>query len=193
MFVVLCPTNSRKSCVRSQFMRMWKIPFCLCLLLELGGGTFASVRAVSYVLTFVSIVYTANYLYLSPATINLYSTPEPATGVCIGDKIVFTCKVLRTGILQWAVDSINTNPYDPIQFHVAQDALGIKDEPFPDIFNATLLRAEQNSTYDVLGNLTSEITVIVTSTLLGKHVYCSNGSHSEGASIIIEEKCKLSN
>ena len=91
------------------------------------------------------------------------------------------------------MDSINTNPYDPIQFHVAQDTLGIKDEPFPDIFNATLLRAEQNSMYPALGNLTSEITVIVTSTLLGKRVYCNNGILSEGISSIIEEKCKLSN
>ena len=44
-----------------------------------------------------------------------------------------------------------------------------------------------------LGNLTSEMTVAVTSNTLGKRVFCGDGTFNERLSIVIEEKCKLSN
>ena len=49
-------------------------------------------------------------------------------------------------------------------------------DPFPEVFNVTLVNSVQNSTHPGRGNLTSEITILVTSTTPGKHVYCSDGN-----------------
>ena len=53
---------------------------------------------------------------------------------------------------------------------------GTVPDPFPEVFNVTLVNSVQNSTHPGRGNLTSEITILVTSTTLGKHVYCSDGN-----------------
>ena len=101
---------------------------------------------------------------------------------------MFTCTVTGPGILQWAVESVN---YNPIEFHVAVDIPGIKQVPYQLIQNVTLVSIEQNSTYPVLGNLTSRITVLVTPTTLEKHVYCSNGQSDLGESWLIMRACKF--
>ena len=104
---------------------------------------------------------------------------------------MFTCTVTGPGILQWAVESINQLNDNPIQFHVAVDTPGVKEVPYQLITNVTLVSVEQNSTYPVLGNLTSRITVLVTPTTLEKHVYCSNGQSALGASWLIMRACKF--
>ena len=47
---------------------------------------------------------------------------------------------------------------------------GTVPDPFPEV---TLVNSVQNSTHPGRGNLTS---ILVTSTTLGKHVYCSDGN-----------------
>ena len=129
-------------------------------------------------------------MFFYSGTVHLKSTPEPAT-TCIGDNILFTCTVLSNGVLQWAVESINSITADPIQFFV-DDSLGVRNVPFLDIHNVTLVSTVQDSTHMQLGNLTSEMTVAVTFNTLGKHVFCSDGT-DEGLSIVIKKKCKVSN
>ena len=89
------------------------------------------------------------------------------------------------------MESINDITADPIQFFV-DDPLGVRNVLFQDIHNVTLVSTVQDPTRMQLGNLTSEMTVAVTSNTLGKHVFCSNGT-DEGLSIVIKEKCKFSN
>ena len=86
---------------------------------------------------------------------------------------MFTCTVTGPGILQWAVESINQVNDNPIEFHVAVDTPGIKEVPYQLIKNVTLVSVEQNSTYPVLGNLTSRITVLVTPTSMCTAVMAS--------------------
>ena len=112
------------------------------------------------------------------------------SGACIGQRIVFTCSIIRAGILQWAVESINEITADPIEFAVT-DTPGVVTVNLINIEDVTLLSTEQNSTYRSLGNLTSQITVIVTSTTLGKRVYCSNGTRGSLSSIMIKRKSEL--
>ena len=92
-------------------------------------------------------------------------------GVCIGDRVVFTCTVTGSGSLLWAVESLFSFN-EPIAFYVFDHEPGTVHvpDPFPEVFNVTSV---QNSTHPGRGNLTSEI---VTSTTLGKHVYCSDGN-----------------
>ena len=92
-------------------------------------------------------------------------------GVCIGDRVVFTCTVTGSGALLWAVESLFSFN-EPITFNVFDHEPGTVPDPFPEVFNVTLVNSVQNSTHPGRGNLTSEITILVTSTTPGKHVYC---------------------
>ena len=87
----------------------------------------------------------------------------------IKDRIVFTCTVTGSGALLWAVESL-------FSFNDIYHEPGTVPDPFPKVFNVTLVNSVQNSTHPGRGNLTSEITILVTFTTLGKHVYCSDGN-----------------
>ena len=74
---------------------------------------------------------------------------------------------------------------------MAVDSPGIRSDPYSEVFNVTLISAVQSPDHPLLGNLTSEITVLVTSNTLGKRVYCSDGRHrEEGSSSITIFGCK---
>ena len=107
----------------------------------------------------------------SSAIIHLNSSYE-RTGVCIGDRVVFRCTVIGPPLLQWAVESINTLFTNPIEFNVVTDMPGTIPDPFPEVTNVTLISVVQDTENPFQGALISEITVLVTTTALGKHVYC---------------------
>ena len=119
---------------------------------------------------------------------------QDAIGSCIGDRIVFTCIVTGSGTLLWAVESLfSLTDQSRISFDVSNDESGaLVSCPFPDICNATLESAVQDPIHPLLGNLTSEITILVTTLTLGKYVYCSNGStfESNSPSLIIKSVSK---
>ena len=91
---------------------------------------------------------------------------------------MFRCTVIGPGVLLWVVESINT--FD-ILFLVA-DKPGVEPDPYAEVVNVTLISVVQSPDHPLLGDLTSEITVIVTSNTLGKQVYCSDGQHREEGS-----------
>ena len=127
----------------------------------------------------------------SSAIIHLNSSHE-GTGVCIGDRVVFRCTVIGPGLLQWAVESINTLFTNPIQFNLLRDMPGTIPDPFPEVTNVTLISVVQDTENIFQGSLISEITVLVTSNTLGKHVYCSHGQlgEQEPPSILIQSASK---
>ena len=51
--------------------------------------------------------------------------------------------------------------------------------PYPEVFNVTLVSAAQDPDYSFLGNLTSEITILVTTNTLEKQVYCGDERYNE--------------
>ena len=57
------------------------------------------------------------------------------------------------------------------------DEPGVVPDNYPEVFNVTLISVARISDQELLGNLTSEITIPVTSNTLGKQVYCSDGQH----------------
>ena len=126
-------------------------------------------------------------------TIHLNSSHE-GTGVCIGDRVVFRCTVIGPPLLQWVVESINTFNTKPIQFNVVTDMPGTIPDPFPEVTNVTLISVVQDTENPFQGALISEITVLVTSNTLGKHVYCSDGQlgEQETPSILIQSASKCS-
>ena len=129
----------------------------------------------------------------SSAIIHLNSSHE-GIGVCIGDRVVFRCTVIGPGLLQWAVESINTFNTNPIRFTVLTDVPGTIPDPFPEVTNVTLISVVQDTENPFKGVLISEITVLVTSNTLGKHVYCSHGQlgEQEPPSILIQSASKCS-
>ena len=142
-------------------------------------------------------LYTRTILILTHHSVLALRTPVDLTsnqdegGVCIGDRVVFTCTVTGSGALLWAVESLFSFN-EPITFNVFDHEPGTVPDPFPEVFNVTLVNSVQNSTHPGRGNLTSEITILVTSTTLGKHVYCSDGNTlaSNSPSIEIQSASK---
>ena len=110
------------------------------------------------------------------------SSSHEGRAACIGDRVRYTCTVTRSGVLQWAMESINVISTNPIQFNVFDDMPGVRQSPYTDVVNITLVSTEQNPQYPILGNLTSEITIVFTITTAGKKVYCSNGQRTEDES-----------
>ena len=115
-------------------------------------------------------------------------------GVCIGDSIVFSCAILETGRVEWAVESLNTFSENIIVFRIHEDEPGsvLVPDPFPEVVNVTLISADQNPLHPELGNVSSQITVLVTGNTLDKHVYCGNGRirEDEAPAIVIMRRCK---
>ena len=143
--------------------------------------------------TFQRYVSTWGYSYcflfssVSASTVSLTSN-QAESGVCIEDRVVFTCAVTGPGSLEWGVESLFS--FGTLDFNVFQDSPGIVPDPFPEVLNVTVLSTVQDSIHPVLGNLTSEITVLVTNTTLEKRVYCSDGIlvEDESPSIVIRKK-----
>ena len=59
----------------------------------------------------------------STADIELTSSQHD-DGVCIGDRVIFTCNVTGIGIVQWAVESLNTLSENNIIFRIHEDEPG---------------------------------------------------------------------
>ena len=129
----------------------------------------------------------------STADIEL-SSSQHDNGVCIGERVIFTCTVTGIGLVQWAVESLNTLDSTTIVFRIHEDEPGsvLVPDPFSEVVNVTLISADQSPLHPELGNVSSQITVLVTSNTLGKHVYCGNGRfrEDEAPSILIMRRCK---
>ena len=129
----------------------------------------------------------------STADIELTSSQDD-NGVCIGDRVIFTCTVTEIGRVEWAVESLNTLSSTTIVFRIHEDEPGsvLVPDPFPEVVNVTLISADQSPLHPELGNVSSQITVLVTSNTLDKHVYCGNGRlrEDEAPSIVIMRRRK---
>ena len=103
-------------------------------------------------------------------------------------SIVFSCAVLETGRVEWAVEYLNTFSENIIVFRIHEDEPGsvLVPDPFPEVVNVTLISADQSPLHPELGNVSSQI---VTSNTL---VYCGNGRlrEDEAPSIVIMRRCK---
>ena len=113
--------------------------------------------------------------------------------LCFGDREVFQCTVTGPGVLLWVIESLKTFAADGIIFNVA-DEPGVVPDNYPEVFKATLISVARISNNQLLGNLTSQIIVLVTPNTLGKRVYCSDGQHKEEESPSIAIcRCKYYN
>ena len=128
-------------------------------------------------------------LVASTADIELTSSQDD-NGVCIGDRVIFTCTVTEIGRVEWAVESLNTLSTTTIVFRIYEDEPGsvLVPDPFPEVVNVTLISADQSPLHPAL----AQITVLVTSNTLDKHVYCGNGRlrEDEAPSIVIMRRRK---
>ena len=74
---------------------------------------------------------------------------------------MFRCTVTGPEVLLWVVDT------NDILFLVA-DEPGVVPDNYSEVFNVTLISVVQSPDHPLLGDLKSEITVLVTSNTLGK-------------------------
>ena len=151
-------------------------------------GIHSSSNIVNVTMHYLDVLSVA-----STADIELTSSQDD-TGVCIGDRVIFTCSVTEIGRVEWAVQSLNTLNSTTIVFRIHEDEPGsvLVPDPFPEVVNVTLISADQSPLHPELGNVSSQITVLVTNNTLGKHVYCGNGRfrEDEAPSIVIMRRCK---
>ncbi len=129
-------------------------------------------------LTLFLVMGTAPLTY-SISGIDLSSNPETVS-VCLGEKVVYTCKVERTGVLQWAVESYHRIAGDPILFVIGYHSVGSVVTGGGGLFNATLTDISPVRVY--WGNMTSTLTVLASYPLDNKRISCSNGEEPEETS-----------
>ena len=86
-----------------------------------------------------------------------------------------------SGVLEWKLDTLT------VRVFTALDEPGSEPGALPDVANVTLINVERNPANPLLGNLTSELTVVVSSNTIEKYVTCSNGQSSE--ELVIKRQC----
>ena len=118
-------------------------------------------------------------------SINLSST-QNGEGACFGDVLIFRCTVTRFGKLVWYLGTVRVK-----RFTVLDDP-GSEPGPgsLPDVVNITLVDVDKDPTHPLLGNLTSDLAVVVSNNTIEKYVSCSNGVTSQ--EILIKKQCKCS-
>ena len=118
-------------------------------------------------------------------SINLSST-QNGEGACLGDVLIFRCSVTRFGLLEWYLDTVRVRRFTVL------DEPGSEPGPgsLPDVANITLVNVDKDPTHPLLGNLTSDLAVVVSNNTIGKYVNCNNGLKSQG--ILIKKQCKCS-
>ena len=118
-------------------------------------------------------------------SINLSST-QNGEGTCLGDVLVFRCTVTGFGILEWYLGTVS------VRFFTALDEPESEPGPgsLPDVANITLVNVDKDPINPVLGNLTSDLAVVVSNNTIEKYVSCSNGRESQ--EILIKKQCKCS-
>ena len=78
-----------------------------------------------------------------------------------------------SGVLEWKLDTLTVRRFE------APDEPGSEPGALPDVANVTLINVERDPANQLLGNLSSELTVVVSSNTIEKYVTCSNGRSSE--------------
>ena len=138
--------------------------------------------------TFTSVLLYPAYTTATPITL---ASTQDESGVCYGDTVVFTCNVTGSGTLEWTIESLF--PLGEVGFYIYKDRPGsvLVPESFPEVINVTLISADQNPMHNELGNLSSQITVLVTNNTLGKNVSCSDRIQEMIPSIPIMKQCKM--
>ena len=103
---------------------------------------------------------------------------DGSVSVCIGNRVVFTCKVLQLGILKWGIDPyFNIIRQNPIRFRLRDSyvRVGYTVSGMDGLFNATITDLSQDPNNNLLGNLTSELILWVNSTQ-ELQVQCDDGT-----------------
>ena len=118
-------------------------------------------------------------------SINLSST-QNGEGACLGDVLIFRCSVTGFGLLEWYLDNVRVRRFTVL------DEPGSEPGPgsLPDVANITLVNVDKDPTHPLLGNLTSDLAVVVSNNTIEKYVNCSNAQKNQ--EILIKKQCKCS-
>ena len=99
---------------------------------------------------------------------------------------MYTCTVINTGVLQWAVESVHSIHGDSIIFSIQYDSVGTTEEYLGGLIIANVTEVMPYMVY--LGNITSTLTVLADESLDNKRIWCSNGVLGELESPCIRHK-----
>ena len=88
-----------------------------------------------------------------------------------------------SGVLEWKLDTLTVRDFTIL------DEPGSEPGALPDVANVTLINVERDPANTLIGNLTSELTVVVSSNTIEKYVTCSNGRSREELVIKKQRKC----
>ena len=119
-------------------------------------------------------------------SINLSST-QNGEGACFGDVLIFRCTLTGSGTLVWYLGTVRVRLFTALDEPGSEPGLGL----LPDVANVTLVNVDKDPINPVLGNLTSDLTVVVSNNTIEKYVNCSNGRKNQ-QEILIKKQCKCS-
>ena len=113
--------------------------------------------------------------YYTASDIQLTSSlgAEGRTSACMGEVVVYTCRVVGSGYLQWAVEPFHKIEEDPILFTLLHTSIGHTVYGENGLFNATFVSKKVESWN--FGNLTSRLSILAHPSLHNKSIQCSDG------------------
>ena len=105
------------------------------------------------------------FSFLTPVLSTGNLRNNDSVSVCVGHQLVFTCQVLQLGILKWGINPYFDIKQHPIRFRLRDSfvRVGYTVSGMDGLFNATITDLSQDPSNNLLGNLTSELTIRVNS------------------------------
>ena len=108
------------------------------------------------------------------------------SSACPGEVVLYTCTVINTGVLQWAVESLHSIEGESIIFSVQYDPVGTIDEELEGLIIANVTKVMPEMIF--LGNISSTLKVAADERFNNKKIWCSNGILVEAQSPCILHK-----
>ena len=100
--------------------------------------------------------------------------------------VLYTCNVINTGVLQWAVESVHSIEGESITFSVQYDPVGTIEEELEGLIIANVTKVMPEMIY--LGNISSTLKLAADERFNNKTIWCSNGILVEAQSPCILHK-----
>ena len=91
------------------------------------------------------------------------SLAEEKQSICVGETVVFTCSVTAAGILTWGIDPYVNINQNPIRFRLRDSnvKVGYTIHGRDGLYNATVTSVSPDPVNGLLGNLSSELHIVV--------------------------------
>lgn len=121
------------------------------------------------------------YFYVTDLTPRFLA--EEKQSICVGETVVFTCSVTGPGILTWGID-LYVNIQNPIRFRLRDGNVKVGHTFYGSggLYNATVTSVSPDPVNNLLGNLSSELHIVVEP---GRRIEVQCGDDTTGSQTVI--------